>query len=88
MSDSTTGTGGSGTGPGNFVPPTVEELDAVLDAYEFVEILGKGGMGAVYKARQIALDRLVAIKLLPRIDDGDELRFADRFQREAQAMGR
>ncbi len=88
MSQSSSGAGASGSSPGDFVPPSVEELDAVLDAYEFIEILGKGGMGAVYKARQLTLDRLVAIKILPRIDADDDLRFAERFQREAQAMGR
>ncbi len=72
----------------DFVPPSAEDLDAVLDAYEFIEILGKGGMGAVYKARQLSLDRLVAIKILPRVTDGDKFRFADRFQREARAMAR
>ncbi len=88
MSSSSSGSHRSGSSPGEFVAPAVEDLDAVLDAYEFIEILGKGGMGAVYKARQTNLDRLVAIKILPQIDGGDELRFAERFQREAQAMGR
>ena len=89
MSQSSSGSKGSGSSPSDFVPPTVEDLDAVLDSYQFLDILGRGGMGAVYKARQITLDRLVAIKILPIMDDeNDEFRFSERFQREAQAMGR
>ena len=71
-----------------FVSPLVDDLDKVLDAYDFLEILGRGGMGAVYKARQTSLDRIVAIKILPSFEGKDEHRFAERFQREAQAMGR
>ncbi|MEM8953512.1 MAG: protein kinase, partial [Verrucomicrobiota bacterium] len=72
---------------GAFVPPTVEELQAALPAYEVLEILGAGGMGAVYKARQINLDRLVAIKVLPS-HLGADYSFAERFKREAQAMAK
>ena len=78
----------SGSQPGSFTPPSVEALDAVLDSYELIEILGRGGMGAVYKARQTSLDRVTAIKVLPDFEDSDGYHFAERFQREAKAMGR
>src|SRR6202042_2343450 len=55
--------------------------------YEVVRLLGRGGMGAVYQARQIELDRLVAIKLLP-LEISVDKDFADRFRREARAMAK
>ncbi len=77
-----------GNQPGSFVPPSVEELNTVLDAYEFIEILGYGGMGAVYKVCQSSLNRIAAIKILPQFDSDDGHEFAERFQREARAMGK
>ncbi|MEX2578729.1 MAG: serine/threonine-protein kinase [Verrucomicrobiales bacterium] len=71
-----------------FVFPSIEELGAVLPGYEFIEIVGMGGMGGVYKARQINLDRLVAIKILPPLLDQPELNLQERFRREARAMAR
>jgi serine/threonine protein kinase len=50
-------------------------------------MLGRGGMGAVYRARQVSLDREVAIKLLPLEVSADQA-FADRFVREARAMAK
>ena len=77
---------GSGAA-GRFQPPSVDELAGRFPQLEILEILGKGGMGAVYKARQKQLDRLVAIKILPP-EVGSDSAFAERFSREARALAR
>jgi predicted Ser/Thr protein kinase len=71
--------------PAAFVPPTPEELGRYFPQLEILELLGRGGMGAVYKARQKQLDRLVALKILPP-DVGRDPAFAGRFEQEARAM--
>jgi serine/threonine protein kinase len=58
-----------------------------LGNYEIESLLGKGGMGVVYKARQISLNRNVALKILPPALSSDES-FVKRFQREAHAVAR
>ncbi len=70
-----------------FVAPTPEELANIIPQIEILELLAKGGMGAVYKGRQKSLDRLVAVKILPPGIVGDSA-FADRFTREARALGK
>src|SRR5262245_14221097 len=70
-----------------FVPPTPEELAARFPQLDILELLGQGGMGAVYKARQRGLDRLVAVKVLPP-QVGRDPAFAERFTREARALAR
>lgn len=83
----------TGTDPANpgkessFVPPPVEELRKLFPQLEILELIGKGGMGAVYKARQLTLDRLVALKILPP-GAADDAGFAERFNREARALAR
>ncbi len=72
---------------GGFLPPEIAELTTKFPQLEILELLGKGGMGAVYKARQRGLDRLVAIKILPP-EIGNDPAFAERFAREARALGR
>ena len=67
--------------------PTLTELAALFPQLEILELIGRGGMGAVYKARQPSLDRFVALKiLLP--DIGKDPTFAERFNREARALAK
>ena len=56
-----------------------------LGPYEVVSLLGAGGMGEVYRARDTRLDRSVAIKVLSPALAGDP-EFRDRFEREARAI--
>ena len=61
------------------------KLGGTFHGLEIVELLGAGGMGVVYKARQIGLDRLVALKVLsPQLSSDPG--FIARFNREAKAM--
>jgi len=80
------GAAGEAAGRG-FVPPPVEEIAQLFPQLEILGFLGQGGMGAVYKARQPALDRLVALKILPPAVAGGP-GFAERFNREARALAR
>jgi len=66
-------------------PPSVEKLDQLFDAYRIESLLGFGGMGAVFRATQLSLQRPVAIKILPP-ELSDDPTFAERFRREAQSM--
>ncbi|MEO5816083.1 MAG: serine/threonine-protein kinase [Gemmatimonadaceae bacterium] len=67
-----------------FLPP---ELVAALSGnYELLQEIGRGGMGIVYAGRDVRLDRLVAIKVLPELVSSDEVR--ERFLREARAAAR
>jgi serine/threonine protein kinase len=72
--------------PGSqFVAPEPAELAGRFAPLEILELLGQGGMGAVYKARQPKLNRLVALKILPGEAAADPA-FAERFTREAQTL--
>lgn len=62
-------------------------LGRTFGGYELVEVIGQGGMGTVYKGRQVSLDRTVAVKLLlPALVTNDE--FIRRFEREAKSIAR
>ena len=82
----------AGTEPGlaqapKAAPPTRDELALCFPELEILEFIGQGGMGFVYKARQPKLERLVALKILPRSLATDPT-FAERFTREARTLAR
>ncbi len=70
-----------------FEPPTIARLAELFPALQIIEFIGAGGMGAVYKARQEGLDRVVALKILPE-EFGHDVKFALRFTREARTLAR
>jgi serine/threonine protein kinase len=70
-----------------FVPPTPMELAPHFPQLEILRLLGQGGMGAVYLARQPELDRLVAVKILPP-EVARDPGFKERFSREARSLAR
>ena len=72
---------------GAFMPPHPLALASLFPQLEILGLLGHGGMGAVYKARQRGLDRMVALKILPP-QISAEPAFAERFAREARALAR
>ena len=53
-------------GPPQDPAPAADAQPKRLGGFELLGRLGKGGMGTVLKARQVSMDRLVALKILPR----------------------
>jgi serine/threonine protein kinase len=66
--------------------PAGADAVPVLPGYEILGVLGQGGMGVVYKARNVRLDRLVALKIIRPERAMPEM--LSRFQTEAQAVAR
>jgi eukaryotic-like serine/threonine-protein kinase len=63
----------------------LELIGQQVGVYKIVSLLGAGGMGEVYRARDTKLGRDVAIKILPQVFTSDPERLA-RFEREARAL--
>ncbi|MGC4015773.1 MAG: serine/threonine-protein kinase [Luteolibacter sp.] len=70
-----------------FEAPTPEHLAELFPSYDIEGLVACGGMGAVYRAVQRALDRTVAIKILPK-EFGADPSFREGFQAEAKAMAK
>jgi serine/threonine-protein kinase len=80
----------------NFITPTQarrikqqleERRSSQIPGYQLISLIGKGAMAKVYKARQLSLDRIVAIKVLPkRMSENEE--FVQRFYAEGKAAAR
>ena len=78
--------GQSGSGEPDATPEEAAILGQ-MGEYQLLAKLGEGGMGAVYKARQTNLDRIVALKVL-RTSRMEDERAVPRFYREMRAVGR
>lgn len=76
---------GAGSQPKSL--PPLELVAAAFPQLEILEMIGRGGMGIVYKARQPKLDRFVALKILPQGVDSDPA-FTERFNREGRLLAR
>ena len=70
-----------------FVAPEIADLAPLFPAYTFDYLIATGGMGAVYRAVQKSLERMVAIKILPQ-EFGKDAAFHASFEAEAKAMAR
>ncbi len=72
---------------GRQIPLTPEFIAPCFPQMEILELLGQGGMGTVFKARQTKLDRMVAVKII-RPETASDPAFAERFMREAKTLAR
>jgi serine/threonine protein kinase len=61
--------------------------ESAIPGYELLDVLGRGGMGVVWKARQASLDRIVALKTISALSDANKT-LAARFEREAAAVAK
>src|SRR4029079_10462658 len=64
-----------------------ERKNSQIPGYQLLGKLGKGAMATVYKARQVSLDRIVAVKVLPK-RSSENVEFVERFYKEGKAAAR
>ena len=67
--------------------PDTDTKPSAIGGFELLATLGKGGMGVVFKARQVSMDRIVALKVLPPNLAKDET-YVSRFLREARSAAK
>src|SRR5579864_969851 len=65
----------------------MQPIPKTIGRYEIIELVGRGGMGVLYRARDAVLDRNVALKMM-LLDFTTDQTARDRFQREARAVAR
>ena len=72
---------------GSAVPETIRANPTIIAGFEILNKVGQGGMGAVFRARQISMDRIVALKILPKKMAADPA-CKERFLREARVSAK
>ncbi len=85
LMDCALGTTISSTPAAPWQAPTAQQIAQLLPQHQVEALIGRGGMGAVYKGKQVSLNRPVAIKILPA-ELSANIEFMTRFQREAQTL--
>ena len=68
-------------------PTRSQKKPPTIPGYEILEVVGRGANGVVYRARQVSMDRMVAIKVLAK-KQGTDKGFVERFIREAQVVAK